>query len=295
MNTIPTQILTHRNENVFFAFRTMEENQIRTGGVPDVPHRHDFYTILLVRNACGSHYIDYVEHKMKPRVVFFVAPEQVHQVVVNCPNPDGDILMFNDEFLSRNYISEEFIFNLGMFSSGEGTPPLDLSDDVAQKLSSISREIEAAFHDESPFKFDSIAAYLKLFLIECNKFAVPSKDNNPQSMQSGRVLVKTFRGLLEKNYVNWHKVVEYANAMNITPDYLNNVLKTNIGKNAKEMIFQRIVLEAKRLGVHTDLNTKEIAYQLGFDDPSHFSKFFKNETSQSFSDFKQQIEKAKAV
>jgi AraC-like DNA-binding protein len=290
MNTIPTQILKHQNETVFFAFRTMEENHLRTGGVLDVPHRHDFYTILLVNDALGSHFIDYAEHAIKPNVAFFVAPGQVHQVVVNSENPKGDILMFSDEFLSRNYISEEFIFNLGMFSCGEGTPPLHLSNEAATKLSLLSREIESAFHGDSPFKFDTIAAYLKLFLIECNKFAVPSKDTNPQNIQSGRMLIKTFRELLERNFANWHKVAQYAETMNITPDYLNNVLKNNIGKNAKEMIFQRVVLEAKRLGVHTNLTNKEIAYQLGFDDPSHFSKFFKNETGQPFSDFRQELE-----
>jgi len=95
--------------------------------------------------------------------------------------------------------------------------------------------------------------------------------------------------LLEKNYSQWHQVNTYAMQLNITPDYLNNVIKSSIGKTAKELIVQRIIMEAKRLGLHTVLSLKEIAFALGFEDPSHFSKFYKNETGQPFSDFRATI------
>ncbi|MFA9392923.1 MAG: AraC family transcriptional regulator [Prolixibacteraceae bacterium] len=295
MNAIPTHELKHEDEHVFFAFRTMEENHKKAKGEKPLPHRHDFYTVLLVKNACGSHFIDYEEFKMKPRSIFFVAPGQVHQVVVTNEHPSGDILMFSEEFMSRNYISEEFISNLGMFSCGINTPPIELEEESFVKISNLSAEINCEFAGDSTFKFDSIASYLKLILIECNAYAVLPKDSNPQNIQSGRPLIKQFRHLLDKHVNSWHKVNEYAEAMNITPDYLNNVIKTNVGKTAKELIIQRIILEAKRLGLHTDLSTKEVAYQLGYDDPSHFSKFFKKETAQSFTDFKAQLEKMKVA
>jgi AraC family transcriptional activator of pobA len=291
VQVIPTQELTHRNEKVFFAIRTMEENHERTGGKPDIPHRHDFYTIILVKNAEGKHFVDYVEYPIKPGILFFVSPEQVHQVVVEGNIPVGDIIMFNQEFLIRYSISEDFIFNLGLFSCSTGTPPLLVPDQGIAKLIALSSEIKETFNNESAYKFETISAFLKLFLIECNKYAVPSNDLNPQNLQSGRPLIKNFRELLDKNYADWHKVSEYSDALNITSDYLNNVLKSNLGKNAKEMIFDRIIIEAKRLGLHTELSSKEIAYRLGFDDPSHFSKLFKNETGESFSEFKVQLEK----
>jgi AraC family transcriptional regulator, transcriptional activator of pobA len=286
MQEIPTQELTHRNEKVFFAFRTMEENHERTGGKPDIPHRHDFYTIILVKNADGKHFVDYVEYPIRPGILFFVSPEQVHQVVVEGDIPSGDIIMFNTDFLMRYSIDEDFIFNLGLFNCGTGTPPLLIPDRGMNKLIILSNEIREAFSNDEPYKFDVISSFLKLFLIECNKYAVLPKDLNPQNLQSGRPLIKIFRELLTQHYSDWHKVIDYADALNITSDYLNNVLKSNLGKTAKEMIFDRIILEAKRLGLHTELTSKEIAYKLGFDDPSHFSKFFKNETNESFSDFR---------
>lgn len=295
MNTIPTHQLKHENEHVFFAFRTMEENHRKAKGNKELPHRHDYFTILLVKNACGSHFIDYDEFKMKPRTIFFLLPGQVHQVVVNNDNPEGDILMFSEEFLSRNYISQEFISNLSVFSCGVNTPPIDLNEESYNKICVFSDEIRKAFQTDSPFKFDIIAANLKLLLIECNQYAAQPKDDNPQNIQAGRQIIKQFRELLDAKIDIWHKVSEYADAMNISPDYLNNVIKTNIGKTAKELIFSRLILEAKRLGLHTSLTTKEIAYQLGYDDPSHFSKFFKKETTQSFTDFRANLERMKVA
>jgi len=287
---IPSQVLTHNNQEVFFAFRTMEENHERTGGKPDVPHRHEFYTILLVKNACGKHFVDYIEYPLKPGIVFLLSPGQVHQIVSNSPS-SGDIIMFNDEFLHLNYISAEFISNLGLFSCSTSVPPLETTDEALAKLLSYSAEIKNAFQAEDHYKFDVIASYLRLLLIECDRFAAKSRDNNPQAIESGRSIVRSFKELLEKNFSQWHRVNTYARQLNITPDYLNNVIKGSIGKSAKELIIQRIVLEAKRLGLHTDLTSKEIAFTLGFDDPSHFSKLFKNETSQSFSEFRAQLEK----
>ena len=278
---IPLQTLTHNNEIVFFAYRSMEENYLRTGGKPDVPHKHDFYTIIIVRKGSGKHYIDY----FKPGVIFTLNPGQVHQVI-SFGQPEGDIIMFNDEFMHLNYINSSFISDIGLFSCGSSIPPIHADEENLKKLSYYAGEIKAAFQSDNQFRFDVIASYLKLFLIDCNKYAVASKAENPQALESGRSIVRNFKDLLDKNYYRWHQVNMYANQLNITPDYLNNIIKSNIGKSAKELIIDRIILEAKRLGLHTEMTVKEIAYRLGYDDPSHFSKLFKNETGQPFSDFR---------
>lgn len=285
---IPIQTLMHNNSDVFFALRTMEDHHERTGGKPDDPHRHDFYTIILVKNACGKHFVDYVEYDLKPGMVFLLKPGQVHQVITRGV-PSGDIIMFNDEFLTRNFVSKRFINEIGLFSDNMDIPPLTFEESCFLQLVSISEELKNAFEGNHRFKFDAIAAYLKLFLIECNKAAIIPDGSNLQSIESGRIIVREFKQLLDANFANWHKVKDYANEMSLSPDYLNNVLKSTIGKTAKQMIVDRLVLEAKRLGVHTDQTTKEVAYQLGFDDPSHFSKLFKKESGQLFSTFRNNL------
>lgn len=286
---IPELDLVHAGAKVNFAFRTMEEIHALTGQSKDIPHRHNYYTVLWASKACGQHYMDYVEHPIKPNHVFFVNPGQVHQVIT-FGQPEGYVIMFTPEYLQQFMISKEFITNLGLFSDSADTPPLVINADNSNNLKSLVKNIEKAFRSDEPFKDEQISAYLKLFLITCNKFAPALPAENTQSLQSSRKIISDFKTLIESNYRNWHKVTDYATKLNITSDYLNSVIKSTIGKTAKEFIQNRICLEAKRLGIHTQLTSKEIAYQLGFDDPSHFSKFFKNCEGLSFSDFRQSLE-----
>ena len=93
-----------------------------------------------------------------------------------------------------------------------------------------------------------------------------------------------FRKLLRKHYRQLKKVKEYAEKMNITERTLNDIVKQNSGKSASEVIYLQLVMEAKRL-LRTGISVKETAYALNFDDPGHFSKFFKNKTGESPSDF----------
>lgn len=285
---IPSLDLMHKHDKVTFAYRTMQEVDVNQQGLKDVPHRHNYYTILWAKNACGKHIIDYHEYQIKPNKVFFVSPGQVHQVITK-PGAEGDVIMFTKEFLNTNYIPEDFIRNLGLFADVPDTPPLYLSDDGAQKLALISNNIAETFHTNEPYKHDKLGAHLKLFLIECNRFAAIPSEGFPIYDSTGKQILKNFKALLEQNFSTWHKVGDYARALNITADYLNNIIKSAIGKSAKEYIQQRIILEAKRLGVHTSKSSKEIAFELGFSDPSHFSRFYKNTESKSFSDFRNSL------
>jgi len=290
-HNIPSYELSHEGEKMLFAFRTMEEIFIRTKGKPDTPHRHNYYTVLWARKACGKHFIDYVEYPIKPNQIFFVSPGQVHNVNTD-PDPQGIVLMFTREFLLKNYINEDFIINMGLFSDITNIPPLQIDNKGSKRLSEITKNISEAFRENSPFKNDLIGAHLKLFLIECNRYAIKPETENIQAIQSGKIILKEFKGLLENKFGAYHKVNDNASFLSVSPDYLNNVIKSSLGKTAKEFIQQRIVLEAKRLGIHTHLSSKEIAYQLGFESPSHFSKFFKNIEKKSFSEFRESLQKS---
>jgi len=286
---IPSYELKHKGETVDFAIRSVEEVIAIFGTETDVPHRHNYYTVLWSHNNSGKHIIDYKEYEMHANDVFFVSPNQVHQVLHN-NNPKGIVILFTCDFLEKNYININFITNLGLFADISESPPIRINEKSAAVLKDITDAMMKALNTDETFKFDTIGAYLKLFLIECNKFAPSLISDNTQTIQSAKSILRRFKDLLEHNFLTMRKVSEYAEQLSISPDYLNNVIKSGIGKTAKELIQQRIILEAKRFGLHTQLSTKEIAYQLGFEDPSHFSRFFKNVEGSSFADFRNVLE-----
>ncbi len=287
---IPSYTLKHNGETVDFAIRSVEEVIEIFGTQTDIPHRHDYYTVLWSQNESGKHIIDYKEYEMHTNDVFFVKPGQVHQVL-HTPKAKGVVILFTCDFMEKNYININFITNLGLFAEIEESPPIQVDEKGAQRLISLTELMREAFLAEEEFRFDSIGAYLKLLLIECNKFAPSLDSDNTQTIQSAKSILRRFKELLDKNFTKMKKVSEYANELSISPDYLNSVIKSGVGKTAKELIQQRIILESKRLGIHTQMTTKEIAYQLGFDDPSHFSRFFKSNEGISFAQFRTELEK----
>lgn len=288
---IPSYELKHNDQEVTFAIRSMQEVIKMFGTTKDIPHSHQYYTLIWSQNASGKHTIDYQEYAMGPDDIFFVSPGQVHQIE-HTPDPEGWVILFSCNFLSKNYVSDSFIFNLNLFSDVGSTPPIHVHPETAYKLNEFVHHIYDIFNSEDDYKFEKIGAYLKLFLMECMPYAhQPETEENPQFLQAGRQIVKEFKQLLEQHYTDWHKVSDYATALNISSDYLNNVVRSSIGNNVKDLIQKRIILEAKRLGIHTKYSNKEIAYHIGFNEPSHFSRFFKKIEGKSFSAFREELNK----
>ena len=83
-------------------------------GKSDVPHRHDYYTVLFVNSAKGTHVIDFKEHPISNSEMHFVSPGQVHQVILE-EEPRGWVITFSKDFLAENNIEESFITNINLF------------------------------------------------------------------------------------------------------------------------------------------------------------------------------------
>lgn len=247
----------------------------RAGGEPDVPHRHDYYTVLFVEKARGEHILDYLTYAFGEKEVHFVSPGQVHQVVA-ASKPTGWAFTFSRDFLVENNIPERFITNINLFQPFGDSPPLKLDTATFERLRGIVREMQACLPMELTYRSRALGALLQLFLIYCNN----SSELNPRQLDeehAGVCLLRDFKSLVEEHYPRWHKVQEYASQIPISSKHLSHTVKQLTGKTAKEVIQDRLLLEAKRLLLHTDLSIKEVAYRLGYEEPLHFSAFFKKQ------------------
>jgi AraC-like DNA-binding protein len=271
-----------------FMIKTMEEIDEEAGGIADNPHRHNYYTIIWSTTATGKHVIDFNEYPIQQYDIFFVSPDQVHQIVTD-PKPTGYVILFTPEFPEKNSIRNDFIANLKLFKKSDETPPLQPSDNMIKTLKPFAEQMLVAFHAKGDMYLESIGAYLKLFLIECNNQCSLFPGTNTQIIEVGKTIVKNFKTIVEQNFSRSHQVGFYADTLNVTPNYLNEVIKSSINVSAKDFIQNRIILEAKRMILFTEKSGKEIGFDLGFEDPSHFSKFFKINTGQSLQNFKEHI------
>jgi AraC family transcriptional regulator, transcriptional activator of pobA len=278
--------LLHDGTPVPFMIRSMDEIFSEQEGFVDEPHRHNFYSIIWSHSATGRHIIDFHEYPIEPNSIFFVSPWQVHQVITG-PGPKGMLILFTPEFLQQNSIREDFISNIRLFRDSDETPPLPIHPDMSEKLMLFANEMKLAFGSSDEMKLEIIGAYLKLFLIECNGLCTLMPELNSQNIEVGRSLVQRFKTLVEEHFTEWHQVQDYARELNVSPGYLNEVIGTVLFKPAKAYIQNRLILETKRRSLFTGQSIKEIGYDLGFEDPSHFSKFFKSFTGYSIQEFKE--------
>lgn len=273
--------------NVDFVCKRMEEIHVENDGRADEAHRHNFYTVIFAEDVEGKHSIDFHDYAFQPPCVFFVSPGQVHQVETTSL-PKGFVFLFKEDFLLKHDIRPSFISDLNVFRNYGESPPLLLDENRRRSLHNLANKINEASENQSTFHLDKVAAYLKLFLIECAETcSLPTQET--QHSLGVESIIKRFRNLVDTNFRQEHSVSFYAESLKITTGHLNKTVKALTGNSAKDFVQKRISTEAKRLAIYSKLSTKEIGFELGFDDPAHFSSFFKKCTGQSFSSYRKAL------
>lgn len=233
-----------------------------------MPHRHYFYTLILVTGGTGSHDIDFTNYLLQPNRLFLIAPGQVH-AWNELNRVKGFVLLFTDNFVALSK-GRKLLANWPLFRAGQSCsvdiPTVDIMKWV-EHFESMEAEIKLA----DDFTRDAIFYAIGNLLVRASR---QYEVANPRSSTSQDLLFQ-FQELIEANFATLKTPKEYANQLHITPNYLNSFCKKRSGKSAGELIRQRIILEAKRLLAHTQLPVAQVAYQLNFNDNSYFGRFFK--------------------
>ncbi|HTO16796.1 MAG TPA: helix-turn-helix transcriptional regulator [Edaphocola sp.] len=278
------QEINIKKAELSFGISKMEDIYTKRNGKADDPHRHNYYTVLIIKHAKGEHKVDFNTYELATHQIFFVAPGQVHQVI-ETEKSIGFSMVFSNLFLIENNIPISFVESLNLFQNYGQSPPLLPSREQFKIIDSFANSIFERFNSEANMKYFSIGSFLKLLLIECNNICAINPIESDIDT-SGDNLIRNFKKTVESNFKKEHSSTFYANALFISPDHLNRTVKARIGKTAKDYIQTRIITEAKRLLYFTDLSNKEIGYDLGFNEPANFSAFFKKNTELSPSEFR---------
>ena len=291
---MPEAIKTYSSVNrsdssVHFGISRMEDVYDKHGGEPDTPHRHNFYTVLVVKSGNGEHRIDFNSYNLGPNQLFFLAPGQVHQLI-STDRPTGYSIVFSTDFLIQSNIRLDFVNDVNLFNDYGQSPPLRFEQERFNEVVSLCEQLLQTYDKSISYKWDALGALLKLLLIQSHN--VCTRSENFDHDESGNQLLRKFKALIEQHYNEWHQTSVYANALSVTPDHLNRVVKQLSGNNAKSFIQSRILTAAKRHLYFSELSNKEIAYSLGFEEPAYFSTFFKKCTDLSPSDFRESVRKS---
>jgi AraC family transcriptional activator of pobA len=248
-------------------------------------HRLNFFVFAFIKNGKGEYTIDEQHYHVQPGTVYFTNPGHYRSYEWTAID-EFYLITFSESFLKENVhadIFEEFPFLLT-----ETFPARTLPAAAFAEMERLYLQIRQEYHARSPFRNRIIANLFVVLLLKIKEHFW--LDYNPiYEGNRSSLIVKNFKRMLEKHYrdlnegkaVKSFRVQEYADAQNLHPNYLSNVIKSKTGKAIGTWITEKTIAEAKSLLQNTSVSIKEIAYRLGFAETAHFSNYFKKHTGQS--------------
>lgn len=246
-------------------------------------HRHDHYYILALQKGKGEHVIDFTPYKIADHSFFFMRPGQVHQLRLKAGST-GYLIQFKADFY---YPTDKASRHLLRRASHKTICKLDAQK--GKKLYPILASMLQEYTTQQEGYQDVIKAHLGIFLIELVRQRQDRKNQPSADSLYHQDRIEELMSLLETHLVQYKKVSDFADMLNLSIYQLNAITKVALGKTCSALIDEQIILESKRYLLSTTNQVSQIAYHLGYDDASYFTRFFKKHTGYSPEAFRQQF------
>jgi YesN/AraC family two-component response regulator len=224
-----------------------------------------------------------VKFEIQSGIAFFMAPGQVHNYNF-IDETDFYVINFSEgyfqSFLHDAHYYERFPFFLGIANDSV----VQLPEELLKKVTGLFDGMIAESHHNSAVSNDLIKVWMLEALLLIATLCRNREIVNPPRKSSS--MISEFKKLVDENFITMGLPKDYAPLLFVTPSYLNQIAHKVLGKTAGEVIRDRKLLEAKRMLINQDLHISQIANNLNFADPPHFSKFFKKHTGRSPEEFR---------
>lgn len=234
-------------------------------------HRHNFFEIIWFREVYETSCLelDFESYKLENNQICIIAPGQAFNMKLE--GEEGYAMAISREIFTEACDIESVLTG--------GILPFFLDPKNEETCSTLISLIEQEYKATS--RTELLKAYLKAFCI-----IIGEQIKTQEPLLHDRQRIQELVGLIEKHYIDHKETGFYAEKLKITTHHLNDIVRLLRGTTVKKMINQRLILEAKRELSFGALTIKEIAFRLGFNDTSYFSRFFKKHTGKTPDYFK---------
>jgi len=245
--------------------------------------RRDFYNVVLVLSTGKIYFANEVITIKKPALVI------TNPMIPYAWEADNEIqeawfCIFTEAFIYNNEFKDTFI-NSPLFKR-DGKHIIFLSPELQSIIEKSFEKMVIEIDSEYKFKFDLIRNHLYIIIHEL----VKDEQSNPQKSASHSILrtVSSFMELLERQFpitnpfhpLRLKTANDYSEHLGVHVNHLNRSVKKATGRTTSSYIAARIILEAQTLLQYSELTIAQIAYSLGFNEPSYFGSFYKKHTGE---------------
>ncbi len=244
------------------------------------PHRHDdLFQMVLFRQGGGVLALEEQEYQFESPVFLHIPPTSVHSFDIS-RNLQGEVIT----------LSADYMKSLSAPSPGAidllNTPVILNGSEHAvflKELNDLFAQIHTEYNERQLARNLTIQSLLGMVigkLLRYHDYKQQKEKNwgvdNPASWY-----FRQFQNLIGQQLFQKLTITEYATRLRISATHLNRICREVANKSALDVVHDRIIQEAKRSFAYTVMPIAEVAYQLGFNDPSYFSRFFKDKTGLS--------------
>ncbi|GAA4279325.1 AraC family transcriptional regulator [Aquimarina mytili] len=242
--------------------------------------RANYFSFILVKKGKSFYTIDDHKFHTKPHTLYFTNPGHLKSFGIE-EVVHGFIITSSEEYLKEhihNAVFDEFSFLLT-----EMVPPCYLDQIRFEELEHLAKQILEEQNKKSTLRHKIVSSLFMVFLLKVKEYLLED-DSFKIAYDRDSEIVNQFKKELEGIFRSGKlkngdlQVASFAEAQQLHPAYFSTVIKTKTGKSANQWIQDKIITEAQALLSKSSTPVKEIAYKLGFNEPTHFSKFFKKLT-----------------
>lgn len=249
------------------------------------PHRTDFFHVLWFQEGHPTHFVDFEPVGLQPDTVLFLNKNMVHSFD-NKANFDGMAILFTDSFFCKTDFDSKFLGSSILFNDLYAVSKIRLKNPAPLFSGLVELMITELENEKDAHQPEILKNLLHNFLL------LSERERRKQDFTEVKKSVDLdytmlFKDLLEHNYRRWKQVGIYAKKMHVTAKRLNHATSKILGKSPKQIIDERVMLEAKRLLAYTNESVKEIGFDLGFDEPTNFIKFFRKHSQSTPVEFRE--------
>lgn len=228
--------------------------------------------------AGGRVVVDFQEYDLAQDALFFISAGQYYRLE---GAGSGTLLYYNRDFYCVEIHDKEVACDGILFHNVYEIPVVPLTAAASAAMQQLMQEVKAELaHEESSME-EMLRILLKQLIIRATRlWKQQHLALNDEARQEAE-FARTFSQLVERHYARHHAVADYAALLHLTPKALSKRLARHGHAAPNDLIKGRIILEAKRLLVHTQLSVKEIGYKLGYEDTSYFIRLFTRQAAAS--------------
>lgn len=272
---------TRRIFNDFFIepLSVLDEHTI----MPSIPHRKTVNDFVLVCKGGLQKMVCSDVYELLDKKFMLLPAYKIRSIIKNTKNIQGYYCHFSDEFISEGSGLKR-IQEVYHYSELLNIHSFELDNEHFDRIEILLKQMM------NLYTLDDNESLLKLYLNTLIGELVHFVKTLPIPVFSPKeTLTQRFRKLITNHIQSSHVVQNYAGLLNVSPNHLNKSVKVTTGKTASDLINEALLMEAKALLSLPNQNIAEIAFSLGFEDVSYFSRFFKKHAKQTPSEYRKMI------